>query len=87
MKSIQVFSAVLPTITALEETLNNAEGLLFQPLTESQWSKIGLNQDQQLVDLNNGYRIDFIYAYKDIPKPEIEEELKLLIENMDYEPS
>jgi len=86
MKSIQVFSAVLPTIAALEEIFNSAEGLLFQTLTESQWSKLGLNPDQQLVKLENGYRIDFIYCAKEIPKPEITEELNLLIDNLDYEP-
>ena len=80
MKNIQVFAATLPTITVLEETLMNAEGLLFTPLTDSQWSKLGLNPEQQLVSLENGYRIDFTFAGKDIPKPQIKEELEKVID-------
>ena len=87
MKNINVFAAQLPTITALEESINNTEGLMFSPLTDSQWSKLGLNSAQQVVSLGNGYRIDFTYAGKDIPKPQIKEELEKLIAGMDYEPS
>jgi DNA recombination-dependent growth factor C len=87
MKNINVFAAELPTITALEESLNNAEGLLFTPLTDNQWSNLGLSTNNQLTDLGNGYRIDFIYASKDIPKPQIKEELEKLISIMGYEPS
>ena len=87
MKNIHVFAAQLPALTVLEETLNNEEGLLFTPLTESQWSKLGLNPEQQLVSLENGYRIDFTFAGKDIPKPQIKEELEKIVAGMDYEPS
>ena len=71
MKNINVFTAELPSITVLEESLTNAEGLLFTPLTENQWSNLGLSTEQQVTDLGNGYRIDFTYAGKDIPKPQI----------------
>jgi len=87
MKNINVFAAQLPSMSVLEDSLNGAEGLLFTPLTDSQWSKLGLNNDQQLVKLANGYRIDFTFAAKDIPKPQIKEELLNLISGMEYEPS
>lgn len=87
MKNINVFAAQLPALSVLEESLSNAEGLLFTPLTDSQWSKLGLNSEQQLVSLENGYRIDFTFAGKDIPKPQIKEELLKLIADMEYEPS
>jgi DNA recombination-dependent growth factor C len=87
MKNINVFAAQLPTITALEEAINTMTGLSFVPLTDSQWSNLGFNSLQQVVSLENGYRIDFIYASKDIPKPQIKEELEILVGGMDYAPS
>jgi DNA recombination-dependent growth factor C len=87
MKNINVFAAQLPTITVLEEAINTMTGLSFVPLTDSQWSNLGFNPLQQVVSLENGYRVDFIYASKDIPKPQIKEELEILVGGMDYAPS
>jgi hypothetical protein len=87
MKNIHVFAAQLPSLTVLEETLNNEDGLFFTPLTDNQWSKLGLSNERQLTSLGNGYRIDFTYAGKDIPKTQIKEELESIVNGMDYEPS
>lgn len=87
MKNINVFSVRLPNITALEVALNNEKGLFFTPLTDNQWTKIGFSSEQQLVSLENGYRIDFTFAGKDIPKPQIREEVEIIISGMGYEPS
>ena len=87
MKNIHVFAVALPSIYVLETKLAEAEGLLFSPLTDSQWSKLGLSPKSQLTSLDNGYRIDFVFSSKDMPKPQITEEVQLLIENLDYEPS
>jgi hypothetical protein len=87
MKNIHVFAAKLPAIDFIEEAINNDDGLLFTPLTDNQWSKLGLSVGQQLVSLGNGYRVDFTYASRDIPKPQIKEELEKVVLGMDYEPS
>lgn len=87
MKNIHVFAAKLPSFYELETKIAESEGLLFSPLTDSQWSKLGLYPKQQMTSLENGYRIDFIYANKDLPKAQIIEEVQLLIEGLDYDPS
>jgi len=87
MKNIHVFSAKLPTLSTLKINLSDMEGLLFEPLTDSQWSNLGFNPVQQLVDLKNGYRIDFIYSGKELPKPQIIEETQVRVESLGYEAS
>lgn len=87
MKNIHVFAAKLPNFYELETKMTEVEGLLFSPLTDNQWSKLGLDPKQQMTSLENGYRIDFIYANKDLPKAQIIEEVQLLIEGLDYDPS
>lgn len=87
MKNIHVFAAKLPNFYELETKMTEVEGLLLSPLTDNQWSKLGLDPKQQMTSLENGYRIDFIYANKDLPKAQIIEEVQLLIEGLDYDPS
>lgn len=77
MKNINVFAAELPSLNVLVEKINQADGITFSPLTESQWSTIGLNPESKLTNLENGYRIDFIFSSKDIPKAQIKEESEL----------
>lgn len=74
MKNIHVFQAELPTLTILEQKLAEAEGMLFTPLLENQASKFGFYPEEPLVNLSNGYKINFVYSWKKLPLPAIREE-------------
>lgn len=87
MKNIHVFAAELPSYNSIGELLSNAEGLVFNPLTENQWSKLGLDPKFTLTQLSNGYKVNFKYSSKELPAQQILEELNLLLEDYDYEPS
>lgn len=87
MKNINVFAAELPTLNVLSEKISQSEGTTFKPLTDSQWSTIGLNPERKLISLENGYRIDFVFSSKDLPRPQIKEEAELRVLDLDHEPS
>lgn len=76
MKNIHVFQAELPVIAVIEEKIAQEEGLMFSPLLESQSSKLGLNPDEPIVTLENGYKINFVYSWKKIPRTLVTEEIE-----------
>ncbi len=87
MKNIHVFAAELPSITVLESKVAEDQGVIFTPLTDSQWSNLGFKVNRQFIALNNGYRIDFTFSYKEHPKAQIIERVNEHIEALGYEPS
>lgn len=80
MKNIHVFQAELPVIAVIEEKLHQEEGVLFSPLLENQASKFGIHPDRSIVKLENGYKINFAYSWKKLPKTAIHEETERRIE-------
>lgn len=87
MKNIHVFSAELPEISVLESKVADDQGVIFTPLTDSQWSDLGFKVDRQFVALDNGYRIDFTYSAKDYPKAQVLERVNEVIDILPHEPS
>lgn len=87
MKNIHVFSAELPEISVLESKVADDQGVIFTPLTDSQWSDLGFKVERQFVALSNGYRIDFTYSAKDYPKAQILERVNEVIDTFPHEPS
>lgn len=87
MKNIQVFKTQLSDISDLELFISEAPGLLFTPLTDNQWGKIGFAPSNTLTKLSNGYRIDFISSSKPMPKDEIKHALNELVATLDYTPA
>lgn len=74
MKNVHVFSAVLPVIAVLEEKIQEAKGMMFTPLLENQEAKLGFFADAPIQKLDNGYKINFIYSWKKLPRKLIREE-------------
>jgi len=87
MKNIHVFSAELPEISVLESKVADDQGVIFTPLTDSQWSDLGFKVERQFVALDNGYRIDFTYSAKDYPKAQVLERVNEVIDVLPHEPS
>jgi len=87
MKNIHVFAAELPSISVLESKVAEEQGVIFTPLTDSQWSELGFKVDRQFVALDNGYRIDFTYSAKDYPKAQVLERVNEVIDVLPHEPS
>ncbi len=82
MKNIHVFSAELPTLAELEEKLaiEENQGVLFAPLLENQPAKFGFNPEYPLEKLSNGYKLNFVYSWKRLPKLAISEEAERRLE-------
>lgn len=74
MKNIHVFATELPSLSDIEQKLSGAEGMLFSPLLENQSSKFGFNPESTFVALDNGYKINFVFSFKKLPKEAIKEE-------------
>lgn len=87
MKNIHVFAAELPSISVLESKVAEDQGVVFTPLTDSQWSDLGFKVERQFVALDNGYRIDFTYSAKDYPKAQVLERVNEVIYVLPLEPS
>lgn len=87
MKNIQVFAAELPEVSVLESKVKEEQGVIFTPLTDSQWSNLGFKAERQFVALENGYRIDFTYSSKDYPKAQVLERVNEVIEGLAHDPS
>ena len=87
MKNIHVFAAELPSISVLETKVAEDQGVIFTPLTDSQWSDLGFKVDRQFVALDNGYRIDFTYSAKDYPKAQVLERVNEVIDVLPHDPS
>lgn len=87
MKNIQVFAAELPEVSVLESKVEEEQGVIFTPLTDSQWSNLGFKAERQFVALENGYRIDFTYSSKDYPKAQVLERVNEVIEGLAHDPS
>jgi DNA recombination-dependent growth factor C len=87
MKNIHVFAAELPSISVLESKVAEEQGVIFTPLTDSQWSDLGFKVERQFVALDNGYRIDFTYSAKDYPKAQVLERVNEVIDVLPHEPS
>jgi len=87
MKNIHVFSAELPEISVLESKIADDQGVIFTPLTDSQWSDLGFKVERQFVALSNGYRIDFTFSFKDYPKLQILEQVNEIADSYPHEPS
>jgi DNA recombination-dependent growth factor C len=80
MKNIQVFQAELPVIAVIEEKITQEEGLMFSPLLESQSAKLGLNPNDPIVKLENGYKINFVFSWKKLPKASLAQEVARRVE-------
>jgi recombination associated protein RdgC len=80
MKNIQVFQAELPVIAVIEEKITQEEGLMFSPLLESQSAKLGLNPNDPIVKLENGYKINFVFSWKNLPKKSLAQEVAQRVE-------
>ena len=80
MKNIHVFQTELPVIAVIEELVSQEEGLMFSPLLDSQSSKFGLNPEGPIVALENGYKINFVYSWKKLPRHLIAEEVARRVE-------
>lgn len=87
MKNIHVFAAELPGISVLESKVAEEQGVIFTPLTDSQWSNLGFKVERQFVALDNGYRIDFTYSAKDYPKAQVLERINEVVDAWPHEPS
>ena len=87
MKNIHAFAAELPSISVLESKVAEEQGVIFTPLTDSQWSELGFKVDRQFVALDNGYRIDFTYSAKDYPKAQVLERVNEVIDVLPHDPS
>ena len=87
MKNIHVFAAELPSISVLESKVAEEQGVIFTPLTDSQWSNLGFKVERQFVALDNGYRIDFTYSAKDYPKAQVLERINEVVDAWPHEPS
>ncbi len=87
MKNIQVFTAELPEVSVLESKVEEEQGVIFTPLTDSQWSNLGFKAERQFAALENGYRIDFTYSAKDYPKAQVLERVNEVIDALPHEPS
>jgi DNA recombination-dependent growth factor C len=75
-----VFQAELPVIAVIEEKITQEEGLMFSPLLESQSAKLGLNPNDPIVKLENGYKINFVFSWKNLPKASLAQEVAQRIE-------
>ena len=80
MKNIQVFAVALPELTALAHKINKAEGMMFTPLLENQEAKMGFSPETPIQELSNGYKINFTFSWKKLPRQLIREEVERRVE-------
>tara|TARA_R110001583_G_scaffold21308_3_gene80844 strand:- start:5405 stop:6559 length:1155 start_codon:yes stop_codon:yes gene_type:complete len=80
MKNIHVFAVALPTLAILEQKITEAEGMLFSPLLPNQPAKFGFNANEPIVELSNGYKLNFTHSWKKLPVSAIKEEAERRVE-------
>ena len=85
MKNIHVFAAILPTINTFQDELSQSLGMSFIPCTNSQASSFGFAANSALVKLENGYKINFSYSFKKLPKGALQDEINLRAEALQAE--